>query len=324
MSDFFRSLVEELKDEDVSIASDGQSSAEFTSFIDTGCYMLNALISGSIFGGMPDNKVLVLAGESSTGKTYVALGIVSNFLKQFPEGGVIYYDTESAITEKMMRDRGIDSSRVIIGEPSTLQDFRTKALKFLETYAGRKDRPPVLMVLDSLGMLSSSKEMQDTAEGKDTKDMTKAQLIRGIFRVLRLKMAKLHVPMIVTGHTYAAVGCMIGETLVKMSGGYACPISEIRTGDVVETLVGPKPVIDTYRYEDTEVHELELDDGSVVTVTERHRFLTQDMVWKTVAELREGDSIVGLETLPDGVDPALRYSGLTSGLSDRVVENAGH
>lgn len=219
MSDFFRTLVDELKDEDMSIAVDGVGSAEFTSYIDTGCYMLNALISGSIFGGMPDNKVLVLAGESSTGKTYVAMGIVSNFLRQFPDGGVIYYDTESAITKKMMQDRGIDISRVIIGEPSTLQDFRTKAIKFLEAYSKRKERPPILMVLDSLGMLSSSKEMEDTAEGKDTKDMTKAQLVRGIFRVLRLKMAKLHVPMIVTGHTYAAVGAYVPSQVLSGGGG---------------------------------------------------------------------------------------------------------
>lgn len=219
MSDFFRTLVDELKDEDMSIAADGVGSAEFTSYIDTGCYMLNALISGSIFGGMPDNKVLVLAGESSTGKTYVAMGIVSNFLRQFPDGGVIYYDTESAITKKMMQDRGIDISRVIIGEPSTLQDFRTKAIKFLEAYSKQKERPPILMVLDSLGMLSSSKEMEDTAEGKDTRDMTKAQLVRGIFRVLRLKMAKLHVPMIVTGHTYAAVGAYVPSQVLSGGGG---------------------------------------------------------------------------------------------------------
>lgn len=221
MSDFFQSIVDELKDEDMSVAAEGVSSAEFTSYIDTGCYMLNALISGSIYGGMPDNKVLCLAGESSSGKSFVTLGIVKHFLDKDPTAGVIYYDTESAITKKMMEERGIDPRRVIIGEPSTLQDFRTKALNFLASYAKHPadKRPPVLFVLDSLGMLSSTKEMADTAEGKDTKDMTKAQLIRGIFRVLRLKLSKLHIPMIVTGHTYASVGAYVPTQVLSGGGG---------------------------------------------------------------------------------------------------------
>lgn len=206
--DFFRSIVDELADEDVHVMADKKSSAEFTGYIDTGCYMLNALVSGSLFGGMADNKVLVVAGESSTGKSFFALGIAKSFLDQHPAGAVLYYDTESAIAEKMASSRGIDTKRVIIGEPQTLQDFRKKCLDFLAKYSARDPatRPPLLIILDSLGMLSSTKEIEDTAEGKDTRDMTKAQLIRGIFRVLRLKLAKLHVPMIVTGHTYAQVG----------------------------------------------------------------------------------------------------------------------
>lgn len=321
MSDFFKSIVDDLKDEDVHVMADGRGSAEFTSYVDTGCYMLNALISGSLYGGMADNKVLAVAGESSTGKTFFALGIAKQFLDKFPTGAVLYYDTESAITKKMMENRGIDPRRVIVSEPATIQDFRTKSLKFLEKYGATPadKRPPLLIVLDSLGMLSSVKEIEDTDAGKDTRDMTKAPLIKGLFRVLRLKLAKLHVPMVVIGHTYAAIGCMIGETMVKMEGGYAVPISQIREGDVVETLVGPKPVIDTYRYEDSEVFEIETEDGSVLTVTDRHKFLTQEMVWKTVAELKEGDTIVSLSSSPDGVDVASLQSGLSGGVSQAVV-----
>lgn len=219
--DFFRSIVDELNDEDVHVMADGKGSAEFTGYIDTGCFMLNALVSGSLFGGMADNKVLTVAGESSTGKSFFALGIVKSFLDQNPSGAVLYYDTESAVVKKMAESRGIDTSRVIIGEPQTLQDFRTKCLSFLEKYASRdpSTRPPLLIVLDSLGMLSSIKEIADTAEGKDTRDMTKAQLIRGIFRVLRLKLAKLHVPMIVTAHTYASVGSYYPTQELSGGGG---------------------------------------------------------------------------------------------------------
>lgn len=221
--DFFRDLVNEIKDADTSMAIDGKGSAEFTGWIDTGCYILNALVSGSIFGGMPNNKVLTLAGESSTGKTFMALGIVKSFLQQYPDGGVAYFDTESAVTNKMLSDRGIDPKRVIRSEPSTIEDFRNKANKLLAAYEKRKERPPMIFVLDSLSVLSSEKEINDTNEEKNTKDMTKPGLIKGIFRVLRLRMAKLGIPMICTTHVYDNIGGYGPQK--QMSGGSGAKFS---------------------------------------------------------------------------------------------------
>lgn len=208
---FFNDLVKELADEDTSIASDGNASAEFGGYIDTGCYALNAVLSGSIYGGIPNNKITAFAGESATGKTFFVLGVVRSFLEQNPTGGVVYYDTEAAVTKDMMESRGIDTKRVIIAEPDTLQKFRTHALKLLDAYDKKKesDRPPMMFVLDSLGMLSTSKEMEDSLEGKDTRDMTKAQIIKASFRTLTLKLAKVKVPMLVTNHVYELVGSYV-------------------------------------------------------------------------------------------------------------------
>ena len=100
MSKFLRNLVEEFKDEDTSIAEDGAGSAEFTGSIDSGSYSLNAALSGSIFGGVPNNKITAFAGESATGKTFFVLGIVKSFLDSNPDAGVIYYDTEAAVTHE--------------------------------------------------------------------------------------------------------------------------------------------------------------------------------------------------------------------------------
>jgi RecA/RadA recombinase len=216
---FFRSIVEELKDEDTSIAADGVGSAEFGSFIDTGSYILNAVLSGSLYGGIPDNKITAFAGESATGKTFFVLGVVKSFLDRNPEGGVVYYDTEAAVTKEMMESRGIDTKRVIIAEMDTIQKFRTHALRMIEAYDKQpKDkRPPMMMVLDSLGLLSTTKEMEDTTEGKETRDMTKAQTIKATFRVLTLKLAKVNVPMLVTNHVYDLVGSYI--PMKEMGGG---------------------------------------------------------------------------------------------------------
>ena len=219
MSNFFNDLVEKIKDEDTHIVADGKGSAEFSGYIDTGSYILNAALSGSIYGGVPNNKVTAFAGEQATGKTFFALGVVRQFLNDNPEGGVIYFDSEAAVTRDMMESRDIDTSRVVVSEPDTIQKFRTVCLNIIDKYKDtpEKQRKPMMMVLDSLGQLSSSKEMEDTAEGKDTRDMTKAQLIKATFRVIGLKLAKIGVPLIVTNHVYAAVGSYI--PMNEIAGG---------------------------------------------------------------------------------------------------------
>lgn len=218
-NDFFRDLVEDIKDEDTVIAADGTGSAEFTGTIDTGSYILNAALSGSIYGGVPNNKVTAFAGESATGKTFFVLGVVQHFLANNPDAGVVYYDTEAAVTKDMMESRGIDTTRVILAEPDTIQTFRHHALKVIDAYEKQpKDRrPPMMFVLDSLGLLSTTKEMEDTAEGKETRDMTKAQLIKATFRVLTLKLAKVRIPMLVTNHVYDVVGSYI--PMKEIGGG---------------------------------------------------------------------------------------------------------
>jgi RecA/RadA recombinase len=219
MGNFFTDLVEQLKDEDTTILADGTASAEYSGCIDTGSYALNAVLSGSIYGGVPNNKVTAFAGESATGKTFFVLGIVKQFLDANPEGGVIYFDTEAAVTRQMMESRGVDTKRVVISEPDTIQKFRHTALQIIDKYSAQAEskRKPMMMVLDSLGQLSSTKEMEDTAEGKETKDMTKAAILKATFRVLNLKLAKIGVPLIVTNHVYDVVGAYIPTK--EMSGG---------------------------------------------------------------------------------------------------------
>jgi RecA/RadA recombinase len=215
---FLKSIVKELDNEYAGLADDGVV-GDTAGFIDTGSYAFNALLSGSIYGGLPSNKVTALAGESSTGKTFYALGICKHFLNSDPNAGVVYFETEGALTRDMLTERGIDTRRFVIVPVSTVQEFRTQAAKILDAYEKEKkeNRPPLLMCLDSLGMLSTSKEMEDTVEGKDTRDMTRAQLIRGAFRVLSLKLAKLDIAMIVTNHTYAVVGAYVPTK--TMGGG---------------------------------------------------------------------------------------------------------
>jgi len=176
------------------------------------------LLSGSIYGGLPANKITALAGESATGKTFFLMGMVKNFLDANPSSGVVYFESESAITKQMVIDRGIDPDRMVILPVTTVQEFRTQALKVLDRYLQQDVdiRKPMFMCLDSLGMLSTTKEVEDTTDGKETRDMTRAQVLKAAFRVLTLKLGKAKVPMVVTNHTYDSMGLFSTK---EMGGG---------------------------------------------------------------------------------------------------------
>ena len=216
---FLQSVIKELDNEFASVVDEGISAGDCNSFVDTGSYILNALISGSIFGGLPSNKITALAGETSTGKTFFALSIVKHFLSSNPDAQVIYFETESAVSKDMMVSRGIDVKRVGLVPVTTVQEFRTQSIKVVDEYMKLKkeDRPPLLFVLDSLGMLSTSKEIQDATDGKETRDMTRAQVIKSIFRILSLKLGQAQIPLIVTNHTYEVVGAYVPTK--EMGGG---------------------------------------------------------------------------------------------------------
>ena len=217
MSDFLKDIIKETGNEYASLVSDGVEAGDVDTFIDTGSYVFNALLSGSIYGGLPANKITALAGESATGKTFFLMGIVKNFLDSDPSAGVIYFESESAITKQMVIDRGIDPERMVILPVTTVQEFRTQSLKVLDSYLMKADKRPMLMCLDSLGMLSTTKEVEDTSEGKETRDMTRAQVIKAAFRVLTLKLGKAKIPMVITNHTYDVVGSMFPTK--EMGGG---------------------------------------------------------------------------------------------------------
>ena len=216
---FLKDLVKSTGNEYANIVADGVAAGDVDSFVDTGSYVFNALLSGSLYGGLPKNKITAIAGESATGKTYFALGMCKQFLDDNPEAAVIYFESESAISKEMIEDRGIDSNRIVIVPVVTVQEFRNQAINILDKYLETPEdkRPPMAMCLDSLGMLSTTKEIEDTAEGKETRDMTRAQVVKGAFRVLTLKLGRAGVPMIVTNHTYDVIGSMFPQK--EMGGG---------------------------------------------------------------------------------------------------------
>ena len=214
--DFLKDIVKEIGDEYTQLASDIDGTEKF---IDTGSYIFNGLVSGSIYGGMSNNKITAIAGESSTGKTFFSIAVVKNFLDSNPDGYCLYFDTEAAITKGLLESRGIDQSRLVVINVVTIEEFRSKALKAVDIYLKKdlSERKPCMFVLDSLGMLSTEKEIKDTLDEKQVRDMTKSQLVKGAFRMLTLKLGQANIPLIVTNHTYDVIGSYVPTK--EMGGG---------------------------------------------------------------------------------------------------------
>ena len=214
--DFLKDIVKEIGDEYTQLASD---ISETERYVDTGSFIFNGLVSGSIFGGVSGNKITAIAGESSTGKTFFSLAVVKNFLDTNPSAYALYFDTESSITKPLLESRGIDMKRLVVINVVTIEEFRTKALKAVDIYLKTdiQDRKPCMFVLDSLGMLSTEKEIRDALDDKQVRDMTKSQLVKGAFRMLTLKLGQAKIPLIVTNHTYDVIGSYVPTK--EMGGG---------------------------------------------------------------------------------------------------------
>ena len=112
-----------------------------------------------------------------------SLAVVKNFLDTNPDGYVLYFDTESPINKKLLAERNIDLSRFVKMNVVTVEEFRQKALKAVDIYLKKPEdeRKPCMFVLDSLGMLSTEKEITDALNDKQVRDMTKSQLVKGAF-----------------------------------------------------------------------------------------------------------------------------------------------
>jgi len=195
--------------------------AKIDEWIPTGWYILNAALSGSLFGGLPNRRSLVLAGEEGTGKTFIALSICRNAI--LSDYNIIYFDSEGAIDVDFVSKLGVDTSKVMLQPVNTIEEFNHIAAQLIKTFEELekegKPLPKVIVVLDSLGNLSSTKEVTDSTDGSEKRDMTKQQQIRKLFRVNGMKMARYGIPFIVNNHVYAKIGSYIPGNEVSGGGG---------------------------------------------------------------------------------------------------------
>lgn len=280
-------------------------------WIPTGSYILNACVSGDLFKGIPSGRVSILAGESSAGKTFLACSICRE--AQMKGRKVIYMDSEASITSDFVRRLGcrVDGDNFMIKQVNTVTEANTFILNvcnaIIEAKANGDDVDDVIMVLDSIGNLTSDKEKSDAEEGKNTADFTRVKELKKMFRLITVPLAKADIPMIAVNHTYTQIGAYVPTQ--SMGGGCLAPEEKICTKNGVkrmdEIVVGDEVLSYDNDYHtvskvwgfEKPVFEVELENGEKVICSENHRFLVNadnpesEDSWKTISELTEGDEI---------------------------------
>lgn len=192
--------------------------AVISDYIDTGSYILNACISGSLLKGVPAGRCTVLAGDPGTGKTFLAISVCRNAQKKGYTP--IYLDSESAIDLDQVSKLGADPNNFIIKQVTTVSEVSTFIARTCKSILEmpEEERPKVIFVLDSLGNLTSDKELNDTIDGNDKRDMTRAQAVKALFRTNATALGKIQAPFIVNAHIYRTQD-LFAKTVVSGGSG---------------------------------------------------------------------------------------------------------
>ena len=192
-------------------------------WIDTGCMALNAIISGSLFKGIPKGRITGLSGPSQSGKTLICKKIIAEAQKlgYF----AVVFDTEVAVDGLGAEQLGIDTKRVKHYPVETVENCRNQIVRWLDNVikarAENPDKvPPMIGIIDSLGNLVSQKELDDAAKDKDVADMgLRAKSCKSMMRCITYKAAKAQVPIVFTNHTYDNPAATTPQLVQNMSGG---------------------------------------------------------------------------------------------------------
>jgi len=228
------------------------------SYISTGVYILDALLSKSILnGGIPNNRITIFAGPPQTGKSYIALNIARNAQKE--DYNIIYIDTEFAIEKSDFDMFGVDTTDpnkfmlIRSNRVENIKIFLTQLLGELKEQKSKGvDVSKNIIILDSIGQLASNKEVEDALEGKQKQDMSRAKAIKSLFRIISSDMGYLNIPLVATNHVYLTLD-LFPQTVQSGGDGlnYSASIivylsiAKLKTGNEDELDLGQSGVVIT-------------------------------------------------------------------------------
>ena len=194
-----------------------------TEWIDTGCLVLNSILSGSLYGGVPKGRITIFAGDSGCGKTF----ILNKILAHAQQKGMVpvIFDTEVAVENEGAENVGLDTSNVKYVPVDTVESCRNQIMAFLDEVEKEPElHGKFIISIDSLGNLASEKEINDAGANKGAMDMgLRAKQLKSMMRIITYKAAVTGTTVIASNHTYADPGAL-HPTLVKQQAGGSGPV----------------------------------------------------------------------------------------------------
>lgn len=197
---------------------DKNSLSTVTEWIDTGSYALNAIISGSLYGGVPMGRLTGFIGPESCGKTLMCNKVMAHAQKKGMY--IAYFDTEGALDQNTAERLGCDTSKIKHVPSEITESCRNQIVKFLENVIQKGLQGKVLLVIDSLGNLITTQEKKKIDEGSDTPDMgNRAKALKSMMRAITHSAAKANCPVVFTNHIYEDPSQLHPSAIKKQAGG---------------------------------------------------------------------------------------------------------
>lgn len=184
--------------------------------ISTPVPMLNVALSGRVDGGIIPG-LTVLAGPSKHFKSLFALVIGAAFLNKYPEGILLFYDSEFGTPTKYFENLGMDMDRIVHTPITNIEELKHDLTSQLEGIS-RKDK--ICIIVDSVGNLASKKEVEDAKDGKSVADMSRAKAMKSLFRIVTPYLTVKDVPLIAINHTYKTMEMFSKDVVSGGTGIY--------------------------------------------------------------------------------------------------------
>lgn len=189
-------------------------------WIDTGSMVLNGLVSGSLFGGIPKNRLTMLAGPSMTGKSYIVQKILASAQK---EGKIpVIFDSENAIDKAGALALGLDPAGVKYVPTFSIEECRNQIYSFLTKAKEKNQTDKFIIAIDSLGNMESELQIGRMEKQNTSADMgSRAKAVKSLLRTATQLSAVTKTTILVTNHIYDDPSAMFPSLVKEMPGGRA-------------------------------------------------------------------------------------------------------
>ena len=284
-------------------------------WLDTGCMVLNSIISGSLYKGIPKGRITGLAGPSMCGKTY----IINKILGKAQKRGYIpvVFDTEMAVDDGNAAAVGLDPEKTKYVPVNTIEECRNQLVALLDGIESSEMNGKFIISIDSLGNLASEKEVADAEKGKHAMDMgLRAKSLKSMMRLLTYKAARTGTTILFANHTYDDPAALF-PSLVKNQAGGKGPIY---LASVLVQLASRSEKQDNANEEDEMLPEAKKYSGTTLrALTVKNRFVPPFLECEMYLNFKTGlDKYAGLREVAVNHE-VIQQNGATYTMGDKKL-----